>query len=678
MTVNTTTSFTTWQGNGSATSFDFSFDMGIASYAVVYRTLISSGLQTLIPLGSYGLTLGASAGGTLTYPLSGAALSSLYTITLQRSVPITQDVNLINQAAFYPEVIEAEFDKLTMIDQQLNDFWNGLTPPPPNYVGQTVQFGSVAALRANAVVPTVSGQQALLRGYYAAGIGKGGGTVWFDSSDTTTADNGGSVFVDAIGQRWKRVFDGVTDPFMWGAVADVETSSTDGHITVTGTNALPAFQAMFTHAKANTLAMHIPAGKWRLASTWTLDYTGETAIWYNLRPRLYGDGSRATILFFDAGASDGLVIAGTSANAPTANSPMIIEGMQIVKVPAGLPLLGVGLTLQDHAYSQLSDVIVWQWSTGVYLIDLQQAEFDSLSGGFNDHGMIVVRGDVTQPNCLTFRSGGFFNSFVYGVDFINVGELSWIGGAFVGNGPSHTDVAQFGVKLSYETGVIESGVSATFIGCRFEGNGGLGDLEYSNGLFPMTLNLIGNSFNKDLDRYGKNMIHFTVATGPAGGLTYVTMQGNSFKSYNAYVPSGTRPYLDADDKSKVFVSEPGINYWQDILEKPNLKTWGRGAGMGMKPSSWAVMSNDTTGITDSGNCFGITHSGTGIYGVTFVTTMSGSYAVSALPIATADRIPNVTAITATDFTIEWKTAAGVLSDTRFTYMTVGGLDITGA
>ena len=50
--------------------------------------------------------------------------------------------------------------------------------------------------------PSFPGQQVNLLGHTTDGIG--GGELWYDSSDTTTADNGGTVFVTVSGARWKR------------------------------------------------------------------------------------------------------------------------------------------------------------------------------------------------------------------------------------------------------------------------------------------------------------------------------------------------------------------------------------------------------------------------------------------------------------------------------------------
>lgn len=49
-----------------------------------------------------------------------------------------------------------------------------------------------------------------------------------DDTDATTEDNGGTVIVDAIGRRWKRVLNGFVDVRMFGAVP-IDNDATDGH-----------------------------------------------------------------------------------------------------------------------------------------------------------------------------------------------------------------------------------------------------------------------------------------------------------------------------------------------------------------------------------------------------------------------------------------------------------------
>ncbi|MEP9340509.1 hypothetical protein ABKT96_12300 [Enterobacter kobei] len=66
---------------------------------------------------------------------------------------------------------------------------------------------TVAALRL--VEPTINKQMISLV-EYASGTGYGGGILWYDNTDTTSADNGVDVFVTTGGKRWKRLSSRIT------------------------------------------------------------------------------------------------------------------------------------------------------------------------------------------------------------------------------------------------------------------------------------------------------------------------------------------------------------------------------------------------------------------------------------------------------------------------------------
>jgi len=67
---------------------------------------------------------------------------------------------------------------------------------------------------------------AYVKGYYASGDG-GGGDYWYDSGDTTTADNGGSVIVATDGARWKLLTNGKPwSVLQFGAKPDYTTDAT--------------------------------------------------------------------------------------------------------------------------------------------------------------------------------------------------------------------------------------------------------------------------------------------------------------------------------------------------------------------------------------------------------------------------------------------------------------------
>lgn len=82
---------------------------------------------------------------------------------------------------------------------------------------------NVAQLRL--ITGRADGQQVELLGHTIAGIG--GGTFYYDASDTTSADNNGTVIVTSGGERWKRKLDGFVSVEMFGAIADGITDSSD-------------------------------------------------------------------------------------------------------------------------------------------------------------------------------------------------------------------------------------------------------------------------------------------------------------------------------------------------------------------------------------------------------------------------------------------------------------------
>jgi hypothetical protein len=119
MTLANPQSTVTYQGNGAATSFPFPFLVQQASHLVVTLTDNTQSPVVITQLSSSQYSangFGVTAGGTVTLL---TALAVGLALTIQRVVPYLQSTSIINQGGFYPDVLEAALDYLTMEVQQL-------------------------------------------------------------------------------------------------------------------------------------------------------------------------------------------------------------------------------------------------------------------------------------------------------------------------------------------------------------------------------------------------------------------------------------------------------------------------------------------------------------------------------------------------------------------------------
>ena len=120
MTITAQTSKTgPYNGNGTTTVFSYTFEVQDEAHLVV--TLAdATGVETVQVLNvDYTVSgVGNPNGGQIT--MSTAPVVG-YTLTISRSIPITQEVDLENRRSVAPEVLEDAYDKLTQIAQDLNE-----------------------------------------------------------------------------------------------------------------------------------------------------------------------------------------------------------------------------------------------------------------------------------------------------------------------------------------------------------------------------------------------------------------------------------------------------------------------------------------------------------------------------------------------------------------------------
>ena len=125
-TIASPTSSVVASGNGSTTTFAYGFIIpyqsnGTTPAVSAYLTNTTTSAVTPLVLGTdYSISgVGNSAGGTVTYPITGSPLAAGNTITIQRSLAYIQPT-AVGNTAFYPHTVEQVADNLDMQIQQLN------------------------------------------------------------------------------------------------------------------------------------------------------------------------------------------------------------------------------------------------------------------------------------------------------------------------------------------------------------------------------------------------------------------------------------------------------------------------------------------------------------------------------------------------------------------------------
>jgi len=121
MTVSTSSNRADHTGNGSASTFSFTFRIFAIGDLTVTRLNPSTGVETVLTLTTDYTVSGAGSynGGSIT--LVAGALTNGHKLAIVRELDILQATDLRNQGSFFAETHEDVFDRQTMIMQQLQE-----------------------------------------------------------------------------------------------------------------------------------------------------------------------------------------------------------------------------------------------------------------------------------------------------------------------------------------------------------------------------------------------------------------------------------------------------------------------------------------------------------------------------------------------------------------------------
>ena len=176
-----------YDGNDVTTSFPFSFKVFSADDVVVVLT-DPAGIETTLTGTDYSVTLNAdqdtAPGGTVNKV---SALATDYLLTITSSVPNLQPLDLTNQGGFYPKVINAALDRLTILAQQnAEQIGRSVKVPisssvtPDSLIAQLTQDAATAAAAASSASASETAA--------AASEGAAAGSATAAAASATAAD----------------------------------------------------------------------------------------------------------------------------------------------------------------------------------------------------------------------------------------------------------------------------------------------------------------------------------------------------------------------------------------------------------------------------------------------------------------------------------------------------------
>lgn len=126
MTIPTSQASEIFLGNGATNTFNFTFVGDNETFiSVVYTDTL--GVAVVLSPSQYNISLNAppvgsiwGVGGTITYPTMGSPIADGTSLTVSRTLPLTQTTTIANQGNFFPQAIEVALDTLEMQIQQVS------------------------------------------------------------------------------------------------------------------------------------------------------------------------------------------------------------------------------------------------------------------------------------------------------------------------------------------------------------------------------------------------------------------------------------------------------------------------------------------------------------------------------------------------------------------------------
>lgn len=512
---------------------------------------------------------------------------------------------------------------------------------------------SVAELRA---VERYTGGGVFVRGYYAPGDG-GGGDYWYDASDTTSADNGGTIIVAADGGRWKLALTGAVSVMQFGAKGDGLHDDADAF------NAATLWCLAYGGAK---LRIPAPPVQYITHTTWTVDMSAVTGDLSKLHVNIEGDGQAVTKIVTDA--TPFMNVIGGAYNTEGINAYFRISGLLVQFV--GAPT-HPGCQITESAYIEFEDCQFYGFSVGIAATNVLVATFRRVNLRGNTTGITIAPIGIHQknPNAVWFDGCVIAGNSNLGMQITKPGNVALTSCTVEFNGTIGNSATG---ALEFLFPGAEATAAVTLRNCYFEVNAGGFDVHITHGNVLATYTISDCNFNRtDGVRYTTNNILVDQATS----YFMLNLDGSGFQHYSSYTPNSARKYVKINSTSMFgYLIRDELAMFASSVET-SLYDGNRHQNLLSRPAAWCRFDGTVAGVSfpvQGHNVNSITRNGPGDYTVRYNAVLGNNNTAWSVLSNGTRLVPSLITDGNTETRFRLETTAGVATDASAVSIVVWG------
>ncbi|MFO6494192.1 phage head-binding domain-containing protein [Hafnia alvei] len=480
-----------------------------------------------------------------------------------------------------------------------------------------------------------------------------GGEGWFfvDTTDTTSADDDGTVLVDSVGRRWKRAYEGSKKAAWWGVKDGADISAALQSAVNTGGR------------------IEVQDGQYTVSSPITVDFTGATFPVLGRKSARYdltGESQHNTT--FNTNNNDCIIYTGNDYADPAKVGQGIFSGMRWENFCIyGTNNTGRGLVLNNAINVAVRNIRVRRTRVGMALKGILVSDFYDIALDFNATGLYMTTGLNSAMNANNFTGIKFGSNYRYAVTGDAGTRVSFTGCDFENNGWDVNDTGGTDLTGNVSLRVVEPLSTINFNDCYFEGNEGWADLEIDNTTrSPVIVNLNNCVFGRGNSR-GRGCKYVIFPRSSGGGPVIINLRGCFFytQTGGGYVAKITEPVIYAQPFLRVTGADTCI-----FSQNVNL-----GSGIMSQGQPTPVTVSSSGDIVKGPQWLTCIKSSTGIYTLTSTYSLGvdiNSFVVMAEPRTTGFRV-DVTKNSTINLTIRVRDSASVLTDGGFDLAILSGM-----